>query len=85
MAPLANAHLTPDDLDDLLIGAEAPTLAIHCETCSQCRRTAARDQQVVEALGALPALAPADGFADRLMLRLRRGGAGVEGRLLRRG
>lgn len=72
MALSAAQHLTWGDLEDLEIGTWSPTLAIHLETCSQCRRTAERDRQVLEALGQLAPLAPSAGFADRLMVRLRR-------------
>lgn len=72
MALSAAQHLTWDDLEALEIGARSPTLAVHLETCSQCRRTAARDRQVIEALHALGPLTPSAEFVDRLMVRLRR-------------
>lgn len=72
MALSAAQHLTWDDLEDLEIEAQSPTLAVHLETCSQCRRTAERDRQVLKALSEVAPFAPSAGFADRLMLRLLR-------------
>lgn len=72
MALSAEQHLTWDDLENLEIGAQSPTLTIHLGTCSGCRRTAERDRQVLEALARLAPLAPSAGFANRLMMRLRR-------------
>jgi hypothetical protein len=60
-------HLTPDDLDALLLGTEQEGVHFHLETCAECRALVVADRNVVVALESLPALAPRAGFADRVM------------------
>ncbi|MDH5315031.1 MAG: hypothetical protein OEW44_01015 [Gemmatimonadota bacterium] len=60
-------HLTPDDLDALLLGTEQERVHVHLETCAECRALVVADRNVVVALESLPSLAPRAGFADRVM------------------
>jgi hypothetical protein len=71
MSPWPAQHLTYDDLDAFHSGALAHELQLHLETCAMCQELVAADRDVVTALGALPALAPSAGFADRVMARVR--------------
>lgn len=63
-------HLTWDDLDDLLMGTERPSVHVHLETCAECRKLAAADLDVVVQIQRLPQLAPRAGFADRVVAGL---------------
>jgi len=60
-------HLTPDDLDALLLGTEQERVHVHLETCAACRALVVADRNVVVALESLPKLSPRAGFADRVM------------------
>jgi hypothetical protein len=63
-------HLRPDEFDLLLDNEEgfgvAP-LRQHLDGCAACREELAAQQAVVAAMDMLPDLAPAPGFADRVM------------------
>ena len=64
------AHLSWDDLDDLLMGTELQSAHVHLETCAACRKLASLDLEVVVQLQRLPAFAPRPDFADRVMAGL---------------
>jgi hypothetical protein len=64
-------HLGPDDLDALHAGSLGSVAQLHLETCDECRRVAAADREVIASLAEVPFLAPASGFADRVMARVR--------------
>lgn len=70
---MTSRHLRPDEFDLLLDGGEgfgvAP-LRQHLEECPACRDELAAQQVVVDALDRLPDLAPAPGFANRVMAQV---------------
>lgn len=67
---MSTRHLRPDEFDLLLDSEEgfgvAP-LRQHVAECATCREELAAQQAVMAALDTLPDLAPAAGFADRVM------------------
>jgi anti-sigma factor RsiW len=69
-----SSHLSPDRLQDLVEGVlPAPQLArveSHLAACGECRAEAEAWTALMEGLGSLPELAPAEGFADRVMARV---------------
>lgn len=67
MTHAAAQHLSPEDLDDILMGTESAAARVHLETCRSCRELAAADLDVVVRLQKLPHLSPSPGFADRVM------------------
>lgn len=69
-----NRHLLPDEFDLLVdadLGVEAgfgvAPLRAHVRECEVCRAELAREEELADALGALPHFAPRAGFADRVM------------------
>ena len=63
-------HLTPDDLDALLVGSMSASVRTHLGECGQCRNLAATDRAVITVLERLPRFSPAPGFPDRVMARV---------------
>jgi hypothetical protein len=63
-------HLDPEELDLWLDGRLAETRTSHIETCEQCRAAAEEIRELVQQLEALPKVAPASAFADRVMARV---------------
>lgn len=68
-APLT--HLSADDLDAWIEGRLGSARAGHLRHCAECRDLVERERALMELLGALPRLAPAAGFEDRVMARVR--------------
>ncbi len=60
-------HLSLDDLDAWLAGQLGPTGHAHLDGCAECRELANTERILVNHLAALQVLAPAPGFADRVM------------------
>jgi hypothetical protein len=71
MREAPHAHLTSDDLDALLAGAEHTSVRAHLAECPACNDLAANDRALVDALAALPHFDPTDGFAERVMAQVR--------------
>lgn len=71
MSALPSAHLTADDLDAFLVDAASPAALQHVAFCDVCRATVQADRVLVASLHGLPILAPADGFAERVMAQVR--------------
>jgi hypothetical protein len=65
-------HLTADDLDAFHAASLSASARAHLETCEECRAMAQLDRAVLEALAALPALAPRPEFSARVMARVQR-------------
>ena len=71
MSGLPSVHLTADDLDAFLIDSPSQAAREHVAFCDACRSVVQADRVLVAALHGLPALAPADGFAERVMAQVR--------------
>ena len=69
--PIAQAHLTADDLDAWLDGTLAGQPRAHLMACVECRRLADAERGLVYRLEQLPLLSPAPRFADRVMSGIR--------------
>jgi hypothetical protein len=63
-------HLTPDDLDALLVGSMSATVRTHLGECGLCRALATTDRAVITGLERLPRFSPSPGFPDRVMARV---------------
>lgn len=63
-------HLTPDDLDALLVGSMSATVRTHLGECGACRLLATGDRAVITVLERLPRFAPSPGFTERVMARV---------------
>jgi hypothetical protein len=63
-------HLTPDDLDALLVGSMSASVRTHLGECGPCRQLAATDRAVITVLERLPRFSPSPGFPDRVMARV---------------
>jgi hypothetical protein len=70
MTPVSGPHLTPDDFDAWLAGALEPPAQDHLAQCVTCWERAETEREIVDLLGALPLMSPAQGFADRVMARV---------------
>ncbi len=64
-------HLTTDEIELWAQGILGAARALHLADCSLCRETADRERKIILALVQLPSFAPAPGFADRVMARVR--------------
>jgi hypothetical protein len=64
-------HLTAEDLDAFHSASLSAEARAHLDECEECRTMAELDRVVIDALAALPALAPHHGFADRVMTTVR--------------
>jgi len=71
MSDVPLTHLSADDLDAWIEGRLGSARAGHLRHCAECRDLAERERALLELLGALPRLAPAAGFEDRVMARVR--------------
>jgi hypothetical protein len=67
---MSTTHLSPDELDSLLVGVMSATVRSHLGECGLCRAVAATDRAVVVSLERLPRFSPRSGFPDRVMLRV---------------
>ncbi|HEX9892417.1 MAG TPA: hypothetical protein VGA78_00775 [Gemmatimonadales bacterium] len=63
-------HLTPDDLDALLVGSMSASVRTHLGECALCRSLATTDRAVITVLERLPRFSPSPGFSDRVMARV---------------
>ena len=64
-------HLTPDEIDLWAQGLLPAARVMHLPDCRECLATAERERKLFIALARLPRLAPAEGFADRVIARVR--------------
>ena len=71
MSDVHLTHLSADDLDAWIEGRLGSARAGHLRHCADCRDLVERERALMELLGALPRLAPAVGFEDRVMARVR--------------
>ena len=60
-------HLTAEDLDAFHSASLSVEMREHLEECAECRSMAELDRMVLDGLAELPALAPREGFADRVI------------------
>lgn len=67
MTQAPGPHLSPDDIDRWLEGTLPAAQAHHLDACRQCLEVAIAEREIVEQIAALSELAPAPGFADRVM------------------
>jgi hypothetical protein len=67
---MSTTHLSPDELDSLLVGVMSATVRSHLGECGLCRAVAATDRAVVVSLERLPRYSPRSGFPDRVMLQV---------------
>jgi hypothetical protein len=70
MTPAPGPHLSPDDVELWLSGILDAERTRHLDSCPECFDRAQAEREIVEQLAILPALAPGDGFADRVMARV---------------
>jgi hypothetical protein len=64
-------HLTTDELELWAQGLLGAARTFHLADCSLCGAEAERERKVLLELVQLPAFAPAAGFADRVMARVK--------------
>ena len=67
---MSTTHLSPDELDALLVGVMSATVRTHLAECGLCRAVASTDRAVVIGLERLPRFSPRTGFSDRVMLQV---------------
>ena len=67
---MSTTHLSPDELDALLVGVMSATVRSHLADCGLCRAVASTDRAVVIGLERLPRFSPRIGFSDRVMLQV---------------
>ena len=60
-------HLSPDEIDSWLSGNLAREWQQHLDQCQTCLERARIEREIVDQIGTLPLMSPADGFADRVM------------------
>jgi hypothetical protein len=60
-------HLSPDEIDSWLSGNLAREWQQHLDVCQTCLERVRIEREIVEQIGTLPLMSPADGFADRVM------------------
>jgi hypothetical protein len=70
MTPAPGPHLTPDDVELWLNGTLDAARTRHLDLCPECFDRAQAEREIVEQLAALPLMAPAVGFADRVMAQV---------------
>jgi hypothetical protein len=70
MTPVPGPHLSPDDVELWLGGTLDAARTRHLDLCPECFDRAQAEREIVEQLAALPPMAPAPGFADRVMARV---------------
>lgn len=64
-------HLTTDEIELWAQGILGAARALHLAECSLCRELADRERKIILALVQLPSFAPAAGFADRVMAKVK--------------
>jgi hypothetical protein len=64
-------HLTTDEIELWAQGLLGAARAFHLADCSLCRAEAERERKVILELVQLPGFAPTDGFADRVMAKVK--------------
>jgi hypothetical protein len=64
-------HLTTDEIELWAQGLLPAARAMHVADCSLCRSEADRERKIILELVQLPTFAPAEGFADRVMGRVK--------------
>ena len=64
-------HLTPDELVLWAEGLLPAARALHLSDCPNCLATAERERSFFLQLARLERLAPSEGFADRVMSKVR--------------
>ena len=67
---MSTTHLSPDELDALLVGVMSATVRSHLGECGLCRAVVSTDRAVVISLERLPRFSPRSGFTDRVMLQV---------------
>jgi len=67
---MSTTHLSPDELDALLVGVMSATVRTHLGECGLCRAVASTDRAVVISLERLPRFSPGEGFGDRVMFQV---------------
>jgi hypothetical protein len=60
-------HLSPDEIDSWLSGKLAREWQQHLDECQTCLERVRLEREIVDQIGTLPLMSPADGFADRVM------------------
>src|SRR5215210_7916499 len=60
-------HLSPDEIDSWLAGNLAREWQHHLDECQTCLERVRVEREIVDQIGTLPLMSPADGFADRIM------------------
>ena len=60
-------HLSPDEIDSWLSGNLAQEWQQHLDECQTCLERVRVEREIVDQIGTLPLMSPADGFADRVM------------------
>jgi uncharacterized membrane protein len=63
----SGSHLSADEIEAWLGGADAPELQHHLDYCEACLEQVRADREIAEQIAALPSISPAAGFADRVM------------------
>lgn len=71
MQDATRQHLTPDEIELWAQGLLGAARTMHLAACSLCLAEAERERKIIVALAQLPRYAPAEGFADRVMKRVR--------------
>lgn len=64
-------HLTPDEIELWAQGLLPAARVMHLPDCPTCLTTAERERKLFIELAQLPRLAPTEGFADRVIARVR--------------
>ncbi len=64
-------HLTTDEIELWAQGILGAARALHLADCSLCRELGDRERKIILALVQLPGFAPAAGFADRVMAKVK--------------
>jgi hypothetical protein len=67
----ATPHLTADEIELWAQGLLPAARVMHLADCADCLAAGERERRLVVGIARLPRLAPADGFADRVMARVR--------------
>jgi hypothetical protein len=70
MTPAPGPHLSPDDVELWLNGSLDAARTRHLDLCPECFDRAQAEREIVEQLAALPLMAPASGFEDRVMAQV---------------
>src|SRR5688572_15267319 len=63
-------HLSPDEIDSWLSGNLAREWQQHLDECQICLERVRIEREIVDQIGTLSSMSPADGFADRVMASL---------------